>query len=144
MSTLRELIMQEIQAVLVAASALAGVTIHRNLDEPLEEAKFPALAFAWTDDDIAQRQGRIDWHQLTVQLQAGAMGDTPDDSADTLLANACDALLATKGLNGKAKTVVVGSSQRDSELRNKAVSRITQFFTIQYTATTGSLTEPAG
>jgi hypothetical protein len=130
--------------VLTAAPALAGITIHRNLDEPLEDAKFPALAFAWTDDDISERKGQIDWHQLTVQLQSGAKGDDSDDAADTLLADACYALLATKGLNGKAKTVVLGASQRDSEVRSKAVSRITQFFTIQYTAKTGSLTESAG
>jgi hypothetical protein len=144
MSTLRELIMQEIVTVLGNAGALSGVSIRRNLDDLLSEENLPAVAFTWIADELYERKGHIDHHRINVLFRSGAKGATPDDSADSNLAVAIEAVMATSNLNGKAKFIALGDGGRDGDTIGARNSLINQLLTIQYTAKTGSLTEAAG
>ncbi len=132
MSTLRELLLQAVQARLVGVTP-AGDHVFRSRVIPLERSLSPAIVVRWSSDSPREKLSRdLQPRDLTLLVEVLTRGDVPDELADPIVVAAHAALFQDPTFGGLAANTIPADVIFEADDADAAAGVTTAIFTIRY------------
>ena len=141
MPSIRQQIVNAIQASLQAAGGPAGLTVYRELNRPVEADALPAIAIRVRREPKPEPLAHSGYRaplverQMTVILELRAEGNTstPTDVAlDALYVWACQRMFTDVSFGGLANEVVEEEKEWESQEGNIPIASCAAQFLVKY------------
>ena len=139
MPSLRETILQRVEAVARSVPGMAPASVSRERAAPHASDECPALDVAPEGDDPRPVGAGLDAHELTIRLRVFTAGDGASALADPFIEAFHAALFADPVLAQAVAGIQLGSADFDRDDADVTVGRTTQRYRITYHTRRASL-----
>lgn len=131
MNTLRELIMQAIEARLATVAAVSG-RVYRSRDDALSREEAPAIVVEWESESPETNDTWFTEKKLTVVVGVYARAVEPDKAADPITADVHQALMVEPTLGGLAIDISEDGTSLELDEADMTAAFVNMRFVVWY------------
>lgn len=136
MSSIRE---QILQAMVVLADTVPGVTVYRSREAALARAEGTAILVRWKHDPVITQMAGFATRDLLVEVTVIARGQIPDQVADPSVVAMHAAISANQTLGGLCARIIEEETLADFEVADQNAVAIVVTYRVRYLTAATSL-----